>query len=83
MSLFVGRVVPSGFNVFQMPAVHGIGHLAEVLDEETVYVTRVEERTEIRKVFGELDVGDYRCGVLGDGDATGEKHLNEVLQALS
>lgn len=60
LSMLVRTVVPSGLDVFQIPTVQGLGHVAEGLDEVAVYVASPEETAEPRKVFGELGVGDGR-----------------------
>lgn len=49
----VVTAVPSGPNVLPNASIQGFVHVAEVLDEAKLYVTRAEELTELCKVFRE------------------------------
>lgn len=58
------------FHILPEPTVQGAGHVAEVLDEKTVYATRTEEGVDLCNVLGELCVGNGGSCIIGNRDPT-------------
>lgn len=81
--MFLGSAVPSWIGVFPKPTVKGICYVAEVLHEATVYVTRAEERAELRDVFRERFVGNRGSVILRDRDSFQNQNVAEEVQDLS
>lgn len=61
----------------------GFGHITEVLDETRVYVTRIEQRTEFCKVFGEVCVGNGGSGNVDNRYPTRKQSMAEEVKGLA